>query len=132
MLLQETVTDPPGATEAGEAERVGPDVDPIVTVALAFADPPVPVQATEYVVVAVGETVAVPEIGLLEPVEKFVPTQEVALVEDQVSVEDWPEVVIEAGEAERVAVGRDVEMVTVTILLVARRVYPPFWKSLSS
>ena len=129
-MLQETVTDPPRATEAGEAERVRPDVDPTVTVALAFAEPPVPVQATEYVVVAVGETVAVPEAGLLEPVEKLVPTQEVALVEDQVSVEDWPEA-IEAGEAERVAVVT-VELLTVTVLLVTRRVYDPFWKSLNS
>jgi hypothetical protein len=45
---------------------------------------------------------------------KLVPSQEVALVEDQLSVADCPEV-IDVGDAERVAVGAGVPATTVTV-----------------
>jgi hypothetical protein len=54
-------------------------------------------------VVVLGVTEAEPETT--PPVEKPVPVQDVAFVEDQDRVEDWPEV-IEVGLAERVTVGR--------------------------
>ena len=55
----------------------------------------------------VGDTATEPEVVLaLKPL----PVQDVAFVEDQVSVEDWPEV-IEVGEALRVAVGVGVVLV---------------------
>ena len=59
----------------------------------------------EYTVVAAGETVADPAVAL--PVEKFVPVHEVAFVEDQVSVEEFPEV-IEEGLALNDATGAGV------------------------
>ncbi len=68
-----------------------PPVPVTVTVALAEAVPPAPVQLTEYVVVAVGDTDADPEIAF--PVEKFVPVQEVALVEDHASIDACPPVI---------------------------------------
>mgnify|MGYP001102825891 FL=1 len=52
--------------------------------------------------VEVGETETLPEVR--PPVEKFVPVQEVALIDDQLRVDDWP-AVIEVGLAEREAVG---------------------------
>ena len=57
-----------------------------MTVAEPDAEPPVPVQETEYVVLEVGLTLAVPEVWL--PVENPVPVQLVAFVEDHVIVED--------------------------------------------
>jgi hypothetical protein len=54
------------------------------------------------VVVTVGETDADPDVA--PPVEKPVPVQEVAFVDDHVSVEDWPLVML-VGPAEREAVG---------------------------
>lgn len=56
-----------------------------VTLAFAVAVPPAPVQLIEYEAVAVGETVALPEVP---DAVKPVPVQEVALVEDQVRVDD--------------------------------------------
>jgi hypothetical protein len=81
-----SVEDCPEVIEVGLAvsEAVGTTAF-TVTVALAFALPPAPVHVTEYVVVTVGETVALPEVP---EAEKLVPEQEVALVEDQVSVDD--------------------------------------------
>jgi len=54
----------------------------------------------------VGETDCVPEIAFV-PVQPPDAVQEVALVEDQERVEDWPEV-IEEGEEERETVGAGV------------------------
>ena len=67
-----------------EATIAGTSVTLIVVVAVAL--PPVPVQETLYVVVAVGETVIEPAVAL--PVEKLVPVQEVVLVDDHESVVD--------------------------------------------
>jgi hypothetical protein len=67
------------------------------------------------VVVAVGETDADPDVAL--PVEKPVPVQEVAFVDDHVSVEDWPLVML-VGLAEREAVVLDTA-VTASEKLVA-------------
>jgi hypothetical protein len=53
------------------------------------------------VVVSVGETLREPLVPLAV---KFVPSQEVALVEDHVRVAESP-LVIDVGDAERVAVG---------------------------
>lgn len=52
--------------------------------------------------VAEGETGTLPLVA--PPVEKPTPAQEVALVEDQVRVEDWPRLIV-VGLAESVAVG---------------------------
>ena len=54
-----------------------------------------------YAVVALGFTETEPEVNF--SVEKPLPVQDVALVEDQESTEDWPDV-MEAGLGERVAV----------------------------
>ena len=53
-----------------------------------MAEPLDSVHVTLYVVVVCGRTEALPEIALL--VEKFVPTHEVAFVELQVSLADFP------------------------------------------
>src|SRR3989338_1863285 len=75
-----------------------------VTLAFAVALPPVPLQETEYVVSADGETLTLPDVA--PPVEKFVPVQDVAFVEDHARVEESPSV-MDAGLAEREAVGGD-------------------------
>jgi hypothetical protein len=67
-----------------------------------------PVQVSVYVVVEVGETTTLP----LVPVPT--PLHDVALVELQVRVDDWPEV-ITCGLAVRVSVGGGVPAVTVTV-----------------
>jgi hypothetical protein len=87
----------------GEAERVtvGVACAVTVTVALPLALPPAPVHVIEYVVLVVGEILTLPEVPFAV---KLVPVQEVVLVDDQLSAEELPEV-MEAGEAERVAVG---------------------------
>jgi hypothetical protein len=104
-------TEPPATTgtepDCAEVLRapVGLAVtDVTVTVALAVAVPPGPVQLTESVVVAGGATEAEPEIAL--PVLMPVPTQETASVLLHVSVEDCPRVML-VGLAEREAVGED-------------------------
>src|SRR5436309_1320630 len=61
---------------------------------------------------AAGETAAEPAGAL--PVAKFVPVQELALVEDQVSVEDCP-LRIDDGVALRLAVGAPADTVTVAL-----------------
>jgi hypothetical protein len=58
---------------------------------------------------------AEPEVAL--PVEKLVPVQEVALVDDQVRVEVPPEVML-VGEALMVAVGAAGGALTVTVVLL--------------
>ena len=76
-----------------------------MTVALEAGEvPPAPVQVREYVVVTVGLAVTDPEVP---DAVKPVPVQEVALEEDHVRVEDWPDVIV-VGLAERVAVGMGV------------------------
>ena len=57
-----------------------------MSVVLLLAVPPAPVQETEYVVFVVGETLTEPDVWF--PVAKFVPVQLVALLDDQVRVED--------------------------------------------
>jgi hypothetical protein len=58
-----------------------------VTVVPLIAVPPAPVQVNKYVVVTEGDTCTLPDVpvGL-----KLVPLQRVALVEDQVSVDELP------------------------------------------
>ena len=72
-----------------------------VTVAEAVAEPPLPVQVIEYVVVFDGAPVRLPDIpvGL-----KLVPVQLVAFVDDQLNVDCCPEL-IDVGFAESVTVG---------------------------
>ena len=74
-----------------------------VTVAESFAEPPAPVQLTEYAVVTDGVTASEPETAPL--VEKPLPVQLVAFVLLHVSVEELPKT-IDAGVAVSVAVGR--------------------------
>ena len=91
--------------DAGEAVKVtvGTGAVTTPTVADEVAVPPAPVHAREYVVVAMGETDCVPLTALL-PLHPPEAVHDVALVDDHVSVEDWP-AVIDAGEAEMVTVG---------------------------
>lgn len=98
-----SVEDWPEEMEVGLAERVAVGVEtvPTVTVVLAVAVPPGPVQLMPYICVAAGDTVAVPDVP---EVVKPVPVQDVAFVELHVSTEDWP-LVIEGGLADKDAVG---------------------------
>ena len=89
---QVSVEDPPLATEVGfaESDTVGAGIT--VTVADALALPPDPVQERVNVLVFVSAPVDCPvllESGLL-PDHAPEATQEVALVDDQVSVDDPP------------------------------------------
>ena len=77
------------------SEAVGV-MDVTVTVALVDADALPFEQVMKYVVVVGGVTLTEPEIAF--PVEKPLPMQEVALVDDQVRVDDWP-LVIDVGFA---------------------------------
>jgi hypothetical protein len=72
----------------------------IVTVARAVAEPPSPVQVTEYEVVTVGETTAEPDVA---DALKWLPVQDDALIELHDRVEDCPALTI-FGLAEREAV----------------------------
>jgi hypothetical protein len=84
-----------------------------VTVAEAGADvPPVPLQVSVYVVVAVGETPSVPLVASA-PVQPPEAVHEVAFVLDQVSVELAPEAIV-VGFAVKVTVGAAIP-VTVTV-----------------
>jgi hypothetical protein len=98
---------------------------PEVTVTVAEAGvavvPPGPVQAREYVVVAVGETSSVPLIACA-PVQPPEAVQVVALVLDQVSVE-LPPVVIDVGLELSATVGSG--DVTVTVAEAGVAVVPP-------
>ena len=73
-----------------------------VTVAVFVAVPPVPLAVSVYVVVTPGETLAVPEAGLLPTPLSMVIV--VAFVVDQVSVDDAPRAMV-VGLALKVAVG---------------------------
>ena len=93
--------------DVGEAERVkvgaegaGAETDTVVE---PLVLPLVPVQFNVYVAVAVGLTVEVPEVACV-PDHAPLAVHDVALVEDQVILEEEPDV-IEIGEAERVTVG---------------------------
>jgi hypothetical protein len=103
LALHEMAVEPPESTRFGEAlrERTG-----IVTVTVADAGseiPSGPVQVIEYVEVTEGVTVMLPEVA--PPVENPpAAVQLVASVEDQVSVEDWPLLIV-FGEAVSEAVG---------------------------
>ena len=81
---------------------VGEEVTDTMTLRVTL--PPVPVHASRYVVVTVGDTVTVPEV-LLEPLEGDM-IQDVAPDELQVSRDVCPEV-IDVGLAEKVAVGAE-------------------------
>ncbi len=74
--------------------------EPTVTVVLAVADPPSPVQMTEYEVVTVGETTAEPGVS---DMVKPPPVQDEAFVEFHNKVEDCPGLMV-LGLAEREAV----------------------------
>ena len=108
----ESVAEPPEVIEVGEAVRLTDGAFMTVTVALPKAVIEPPLHEIEYVVVTVGLTVTEPLVAPPEPpgdalppaVEKPLPVHEVALVEDQVSVAELPEV-IEVGEAVRVTDG---------------------------
>jgi hypothetical protein len=110
---QVSVEELPVVIDVGDAESVAVgacEVAVTVIVVDWVADPPAPVQTIEYAVVVAGETASVPE----EPTAvKLVPTQLIAFVEDQVSVDDWP-LMIDEGEAEMLAVGAGAA-VTVTV-----------------
>ena len=101
----DSVADDPDEIDVGLAVSVavGIGADAVtVTVALLAGDVPLaPVHVTEYVVVTLGETETEPEVPLAV---KPVPVQDVALVEDQVRVEEFPETT-EVGLAESEAVG---------------------------
>ncbi len=77
-----------------------------VTKTLWLPLPPAPVQVRVYVVLVVGETDWVPEVAFV-PVQPPEAVQLVALVDDQVSVDDCPDVT-EVGEAVRETVGAGV------------------------
>ena len=88
----DNVADDPDEIEVGLAVSVavgiGADAVTVTVALLADEVPPVPVHVTEYVVVTLGETETEPEVPLAV---KPVPVQDVALVEDQVRVEEFPE-----------------------------------------
>src|SRR4029077_7138808 len=74
------------------------------TVVLATEDvPPAPVQLSVKVVVLVGDTARVPLVAFV-PVQPPAAVHEVALVDDQVTIEIWPEVML-VGLAENATVG---------------------------
>jgi hypothetical protein len=85
---------------------VGAGLPPLpltVTVWLAEPEPLAPVQVSAYVVVLVGETVAVPLVAFA-PVQPPLAVQEVAFVLDHVSVELLPDAIV-AGLADKVTAG---------------------------
>ena len=111
---QERVEEEPEVMEVGEAEResVGGGVTiGAVTTTLTdlFILPPAPVQVSVYVEFVVGVTICVPEVVLVLD-QAPLAVQDVALVEDQVRVEEEPEV-MEVGEADRESVGGGVVVV---------------------
>jgi hypothetical protein len=108
-----------GGTQVSVAVPV-PVVGVTVTVALCAAEPPSPLQVSLYVVVAVSaEVVLKPLVGSL-PVQPPEAVQEVALVDDQVSVVMAPLATV-LGLAEKVTAGSGV----VTETVVACTALPP-------
>ena len=119
VVDQVSVEELPDVIEVGKAVKVkvGADVpDPIVTIVWAVVEPEALVAVKIYVVVTVGDTTFVPEVATV-PTALLMLT-EVALEVDHVRVEELPEV-IEAGEADRLAVGKaEVDALTVTVALL--------------
>lgn len=119
VVDQVSVEELPDVIEVGEAVKVkvGADVpDPIVTIVWAVVEPEALVAVKIYVVVTVGDTTFVPEVATV-PTALLMLT-EVALEVDHVRVEELPEV-IEAGETDRLAVGKaEVDALTVTVALL--------------
>jgi hypothetical protein len=119
IVDQVSVEELPDVIEVGVAVKVkvGADVpDPIVTIVWAVVEPEALVAVKIYVVVTVGDTTFVPEVATV-PTALLMLT-EVALEVDHVRVEELPEV-IEAGEADRLAVGKaEVDALTVTVALL--------------
>lgn len=90
--------------------------EPTVTVALYVGLlPPGPVHISEYVLVAVGDTVWLPLVDLL-PLQAPEAVQEVALVEFQVNVLVCPEDIFD-GLAVMLAVGAGFVTVTVALFM---------------
>ena len=99
---------PPNGTIAGSLKATGSDFVQekagggfTITGAVRVVDPPLPVQVMLYVVLTVGETERDPEAP---DGEKPAPLQDVALVDDQESVEEAPGAMY-AGLALNVRVG---------------------------
>jgi len=92
-----------GGVGVGEGEGGGAGGGTTLTVADLEILPPVPMHKSEYVVVAVGETICEPEIFLV-PVQPPEAVQELALVDDQLSVDDCP-LAMSVGEAEKLSIG---------------------------
>jgi hypothetical protein len=88
--------------EAGEREAVGSGLV-TVTFAAAVAIPPEPVHVSVYVVEVVGDTAFSPPLADTEPTPLLI-EQEVAFEEDQVRLEELPEVIL-VGFATRETVG---------------------------
>jgi hypothetical protein len=101
-----------GIVEDGEHEP--PPELPTVTVAVAEVEPPGPVAVSVYVVVAVGETVWLPEVAT-DPIPLSIET-DVALVVLQVSVELPPEE-IDDGLALKLIVGVGLPPLPTVILM---------------
>jgi hypothetical protein len=103
--LHVSVEVPPLAIEVGLAVSVAVGSGAMVTVAdAAVLVPPAPVHVNEYAVLAVKAPVLWLPLVALVPVHPPEAVHDAALVELQVSVEDWP-LAIEVGLAVSVAVG---------------------------
>ena len=95
MKVKKRVSVPPNGTIAGSAKLTGSDWLQELKAGNTFTssdtdrvvDPPMPVQVMLYVVARLGVTEADPEAP---DGEKPAPLQDVALVDDQVSVDDPP------------------------------------------
>jgi hypothetical protein len=108
MKTRERVSVPPNGTMPEALKGTGSDfIQEMVgnglttTGVVRVVDPPLPVQVMPYVVLTVGETEADPEAP---DAEKPAPLQEVALVDDQDSVDEAP-VATYAGFAPKMTVG---------------------------
>jgi hypothetical protein len=108
MKTRARVSVPPNRTIPGAWKVTGSDFVQekpggglTITGVVRVVDPPLPVQVMLYVVLTVGETEREPEAP---DGEKPAPSQEVALVEDQDSVDEAPGVIY-AGFALNMSVG---------------------------
>jgi len=93
-----------------------------VTHAVCIAVPPAPVQVTEYGEVAAGETDTLPDVA--PPVVKSLLAQEVAFVELQVRVDDWPRLIV-LGFGTSVTAGAGVVGAAVTPTTASLLAEPP-------
>jgi hypothetical protein len=106
VAVHVSIAEEPGPMLAGEAPIVtagGLGGAMTVTVVLCVAGPLGPVQASVYVVVAVGATDCVPLEGLV-PVQPLLAVQDVMLVEVHVSKDEEPATML-AGDGPMVTVG---------------------------